>query len=177
MLGNDIVDLKSAQAQSNWRRKGYLAKIFTAEEQEHIGRATHPDQMIWLLWSMKESTYKITNRACLQRFYSPTKFSCQLSGADGLVHFKGRKYYTKSVINDDLIHTIASSKKEKLKDIKTYYSANKTEYALEFNSKFPAYFLEKDINGIPNLINKLNGESCLASISHHGKYVAIVYML
>jgi len=62
MLGNDIVDLDLAKTQSNWRRKNYLDKIFTTEEQLLISSAKRPDEMVWLLWSMKESAYKIYNR-------------------------------------------------------------------------------------------------------------------
>ena len=34
MLGNDVVDLQLAAVQSDWRKKGFLDKVFSAEEQE-----------------------------------------------------------------------------------------------------------------------------------------------
>ena len=36
MIGNDIVDLALAQKESNWKRKGFLDKIFTLQEQLFI---------------------------------------------------------------------------------------------------------------------------------------------
>ena len=36
MIGNDIVDLVQARFQSNWKRKGFVQKIFTQKEQELI---------------------------------------------------------------------------------------------------------------------------------------------
>lgn len=59
MTGNDIVDIKQAAAESNWKRKGFLEKIFTPHEQEYIGQSALPEEMVWKLWSMKESAYNI----------------------------------------------------------------------------------------------------------------------
>jgi len=179
MVGNDLIDLNKATTESNWKREGYLNKIFNHQEQEQIFNSPTPSIMVWLFWSMKEAAYKIINRESLQRFYSPKKFSCKnfsdQNETFGVVAFEDRTYYTKSVINDNLIHTIASSKKENLAEIETYYLENTSCYLSDFNSKSDKYFLEKDENGIPNLIDKTNNESHFASISHHGKYLAIIY--
>ena len=173
MLGNDIVDLNAAKIQSNWKRKGYLAKVFSTEEQMQILTSNYPEQLVWLFWSMKEATYKIINRESSKRFYSPKKFYCKLDGTDGLVNFEGRIYYTKTVINANLIHTISSTKKTNLACIQTYYGENKHDYLSEFNAKSLNYFIEKNADGIPNLIDKKNSERYAVSISHHGSYLAI----
>jgi len=173
MLGNDIVDLDAAKIQSNWKRNGYLAKIFSAEEQAQILASNHPNQLVWLLWSMKEATYKIINRESSKRFYSPNKFYCSLKGTNGIVRFEGQNYYTKSVVNERLIHTIASVKKENLPLIQTHYAKNKPNYLLAFNAASANYFIEKNAMGIPSLINKNNRERYAVSISHHGAYLAI----
>ena len=59
MIGNDIVDLKLASIQSNWQRKGFLNKVFTKKEQTLILNASNSFEMVWLLWSIKESAYKV----------------------------------------------------------------------------------------------------------------------
>lgn len=174
MLGNDIVDLQLAAKQSNWRRKGYLQKIFTEQEQELILNATDQDQMVWLLWSMKEAAYKIVNRENLKRFYSPKKFSCTLYENIGTVNFEDNLCYTKSEITEKLIHTIASSQCENLFNAKTSFLANTANYLSDFNSNSKLYILEKDANGIPNLVAKTNAERYSASVSHHGDYLAVV---
>lgn len=175
MLGNDIVDLNAAKIQSNWKRNGYLAKIFSAEEQAQILTSNVPDQLVWLLWSMKEATYKIVNREGSKRFYSPNKFYCSLKGTNGIVSFEGQNYYTKSVVNERLIHTIASIEQENLMLIKTCYAENKPDYLMDFNTKSSSYFIEKNAAGIPSLVHKKNGTKYEASISHHGKYLAICF--
>ncbi|MHA7057438.1 4'-phosphopantetheinyl transferase superfamily protein [Aquimarina sp. M1] len=77
MIGNDIIDLKLAAVQSNWQRKGWLNKVFTASEQQRIWYAKNPGQMVWKLWSMKEATYKAHQRCfSLSPKYNPWDFVC-----------------------------------------------------------------------------------------------------
>ncbi|MBB2145651.1 4'-phosphopantetheinyl transferase superfamily protein [Pedobacter sp. LMG 31464] len=174
MLGNDIVDLQKASLESNWRRKGYLDKLFSAQEQQQILTSTNPETTLWLFWSMKEAAYKIINRETSERFYSPKKFVCISNTAGNFVDFEGKIIHIKSVINQNFIHTIASSTSENLSSIQTTYLENTSNYLSDFNSTSLNYSLEKNSNGIPNLISKTNRESHLASVSHHGKYLAIV---
>lgn len=173
MLGNDIVDLQLAATQSNWRRKGYFQKIFTEQEQELILNATDQDQMVWLLWSMKEAAYKIVNRQNLKQFYSPLKFACDLLGYKSLVTFENQTFYTESEVGVQFIHTIAVQNQQNFSNINTTYLPNKIDYLTAFNS-FGSNILVKDANGIPNLIDEKGLVSC-ASVSHHGKFLAVVY--
>lgn len=175
MLGNDIVDLDKANTESNWKRKGYLDKLFSSKEQQEILGSSNPETMVWLFWSMKEAAYKIVNRETLERFYSPKKFNVKINGNDGIVTFEGKTFYTKSEIKANLIHTIATTKSETLTNITTSYLANTKDYLFDFNSKSEHYTLEKNANGIPNLVDKTNGKSHFASVSHHGRYLAVVY--
>ena len=46
MIGNDIVDLVQARLQSNWKRKGFVEKIFTQKEQELIFSSQNPENMV-----------------------------------------------------------------------------------------------------------------------------------
>ena len=34
MIGNDVVDLRRALVESNWKRKGFLTKVFSDSEQQ-----------------------------------------------------------------------------------------------------------------------------------------------
>ncbi|RZK55784.1 MAG: 4-phosphopantetheinyl transferase family protein, partial [Pedobacter sp.] len=112
MLGNDIVDLDKANTESNWKRKGYLYKLFSSQEQQEILNSSNPETMVWLFWSMKEAAYKIVNRETKERFYSPKKFNVTANGDHGMVTFEDKTFYTKSEIKDNLIHTIAAAKPE-----------------------------------------------------------------
>lgn len=111
MIGNDIVDLAQAKRESNWRRRGYLDKIFTPDEQQLIQAAIDPDQMVWLLWSMKESAYKRAVRRTHNRAFAPSKIACHLTAstadaAEGVVFYQGT-HQTKSISTSRYISTVA----------------------------------------------------------------------
>jgi phosphopantetheinyl transferase (holo-ACP synthase) len=76
MIGNDIVDLELAHKESNWKRNGFLDKIFTQNEQLLILNAKNPEVMVWNLWSRKEAAYKIYNRKTQIREYIPLQLEC-----------------------------------------------------------------------------------------------------
>ncbi|WP_412466103.1 4'-phosphopantetheinyl transferase superfamily protein [Pedobacter sp. KLB.chiD] len=151
MLGNDIVDLDLAKIQSNWRRKNYLNKIFTDEEQLLITSANHPDEMVWLLWSMKESAYKIHNRETGIRNFAPKSLSCTVyADTYGEVNISSYTYFTKSNVQTAFIHTIATPVYDKLKAIKVaIYEL--PDHPDDYKRTQPA------------------------CVSHHGRYLALVY--
>jgi phosphopantetheine--protein transferase-like protein len=177
MIGNDIIDLLKANAESNWKRKGFLEKIFTTEEQKMINDSENPEQMIWRLWSMKESVYKIVNRETLNRFYTPTKFICNIEGSQGTVTIEGKIFKTESDIRPNLIHTIATMPQEALNQVKTIFLPNANDYLTQFNSNSKDFILQKDANGLPFMVSRLNQRKHISSISHHGSYLALIYLM
>ena len=165
MIGNDIVDLALAQKESNWKRKGFLNKIFTDEEQLLIFNNSNPEGMVWNLWSRKEAAYKIYNRKTGLRGYFPLQIECtNLELIDGIllgkVKIKGSVYYTKTKINKEYINTIAVVALEDFDKVKVLK-----------NSKY----IQKS-NGIPNYLENINSELKPASISHHGRFKQIVVL-
>ena len=157
LIGNDIVDLAVAAQQSNWKRKGYLHKIFSEEEQLLILSTDKPDVMVWLLWSMKESAYKIYSRKKNSRTFAPTQLCCQDINfstpiCTGKVLMEGLIYFTESTINDEMIHTICASSKEEIEKIKVEISIPEDPLKMNYRHKNP---------------------QC---VSHHGAYLALVYI-
>ena len=178
MLGNDLIDLQKAAIDSNWQRKGYLEKLFSEEEKLQILNSENPSIIVWLFWSMKEAVYKIINRETGLRFYTPIAFTCKNSVQErinlGEVHYKGEIYYTQSSITATMIHTVALSKKQNFNAVEVVHPANTPFYVTAFNSRSSTYSLTKNEHGIPELIHKNSGAKYLASVSHHGKFLAIV---
>ena len=70
MIGNDIVDLALTRKENNWKRNGFLDKIFTVKEQILITNSENPEFTVWNLWSRKEATYKIINRQTKKEYLS-----------------------------------------------------------------------------------------------------------
>jgi phosphopantetheinyl transferase (holo-ACP synthase) len=180
LIGNDLVDLKQAAVESNWHRKGYLNKICTRTEQQLIMAAAEPPVILWLLWTMKEAAYKVMNRLSGIRSYSPRSFICNGVVTNGLqatatVIFNERSIYIKSEISDQMIHSAAALEKEDLEKLSICYLDNSTDYATHFNRRSAGYSLMKTPSGLPIIIHIASGRKLIASVSHHGKYAAIVY--
>lgn len=160
MIGNDIVDLSLARIQSNWQRKGFLQKLFTADEQQAILNHPDPELMVWVLWSMKEAAYKVYNRQTLDKGFFPHLLECKISSTtatlSGNVCCKGSAYSTLTFINEDFIHTLAVTQPKDLK------------YIYEISSEK----VEKDSNGLPFVCE--NGIRIPVSKSHHGRFEKVV---
>ncbi|MFT3796279.1 4'-phosphopantetheinyl transferase superfamily protein [Flavobacterium sp.] len=151
MIGNDVIDLALARKESNWKRKGYLDKIFTADEQAMIVRAENPTLMVWSLWSRKEAVYKIHNRTAHFRGFIPLKIACQ---ADGKVLCGGQFYFTDTIVTAESIATVAVLEERQLSQI--CYLQDREEVVKK--------------EGFP--YRKTNSKP--VSISHHGRFEQIV---
>jgi phosphopantetheinyl transferase (holo-ACP synthase) len=182
MLGNDIVDLKLAETESNWRRKGFLEKQFTNKEQDEILNSEHPFLKVWLFWSMKEAAYKCYTQRVEKRFFAPKKFECSLfSKEEGLVVYEDTKFYTTTVCNTFYIHTIAKVAKEEQTFFSGVGSSKTIQEVLKTKLAAATGVLSKEIEkrktsiGAPLFYHqqKLLTKSC--SISHHGNYGAFVF--
>lgn len=161
MIGNDVVDLQLARTESNWKRKGFLQKLFTESEQAMILQHHDPEIMLWVLWSMKEAAYKIYNRETGVRAFIPHKLECEVTSDYnnkyiGKVHCSQFIYYTISTIKADIIHTIA---KERPVDLKAIEVLNLDK-------------IIKNALGLPSLFE--DRIEIPVSVSHHGRAVIAV---
>lgn len=183
MIGNDIIDLEVAKKESNWRRKGYLKKVFTPEEQELITTSFTPDLMVWSLWSMKEAVYKAEFRRTLKYEYAPLKVSClsmekSEGSLSGIMIYNEIKYFTITKIFSDSLHTIACRWKEdfsRLKSIEFNSYSNNYLFDLRKNNLISEKeWIIKNNSGVPNLIDFEKDKVYPLSISHHGRFFAAV---
>jgi phosphopantetheinyl transferase (holo-ACP synthase) len=187
MIGNDIVDLKLASSSPNCRRKRFIDKVFSVEEQKIISHSSDPFLTIWLLWSMKESAYKIYARQHSEQFFAPKKIKCKLSSyTEGIVEIFSETYKTITTIDKDYIYTIAHKDFSEVivsncfkVDMTTYSVQHYTSYLSIINTiaelkNIPTVSLviKKNEIGVPNLYRNNVVQSILFSITHHGNYGA-----
>lgn len=161
MIGNDVVDLELAKIESNWKRKGYVEKIFTKEEQLLISNFKNQDNAVWILWSRKEAAYKIYNRQSKIRSYIPLEFHCHdLSTIEGMLYgkviCKGNTYYTRTEITLNMVHTIAVNHKSDFDKVQ-YLT---TPSVIKKNKTIPYFYDGSTIKPL--------------SISHHGRFHSTV---
>ena len=189
MRGNDLVDIRLAAKESNWKRKGFLEKLFTQEEKEIIIQSDDPQRMVWAFWSMKEAAYKIHTQLFGGRFFAPLKFSCALEASgDGKVMIGQAVYQTRTNFTKDYIYSVATALDNKSssqlnqcfilevsEDQSQYiYSVMIKEYA-KLTSKSEEFItIIKDNNGIPFLEDKKENRQIPVSITHHGRYCAFI---
>ena len=157
MIGNDVVDLALAKAESNWQRKGYLNKIFTAKEQNLIYSAQNPTVMVWILWSRKEAVYKIIRQQNGARGFYPLRIE-NTDFKNGIIVFEQQLFYTKTTIDENFIHSIALqnqafSRVVELSTTTSLYKKNEIPYLIQENR-------------VVNL-----------SKSHHGRYEKVVRLI
>lgn len=155
MIGNDIVDLALARKESNWKRSGFLDKIFTEKEQIFIFNSKNPEITVWNLWSRKEAAYKIINRQTQKRVFIPLQLECidivtNENEILGKTLYQGIFYLTKTIINEDFIYSDCVLKKEDFEHIKLIHSKH----------------IAKHQCGIP--YNLMNGNP--VSVTHHGQF-------
>lgn len=155
MIGNDIIDLALAKKESNWKREGFLNKIFTAEEQLLIFQSSNPENMVWNLWSRKEAAYKIYNRQTKIRKYNPIQLVCSdVYSEVGKVIYNENAYFVKTEITEEFIHTIAVTDIEDFKKLEIVASTIKVCK----KDQMPEILIGKDFVLKP------------ISISHHGRF-------
>ena len=161
MIGNDVVDLATAKKESNWKRKGFLAKLFTTFEQEVIKNAINQEEMVWMLWSIKESTYKAYQRIQYNRGFYPIKIEIRsLTKIKNQYHSEvllfGVVFFGKSCIKNQIISTVV---------VKNRLNFDKLTIQNEL-------IYSKDTNGLP--FCKITKKPI--SVSHHGDFKRIVQL-
>jgi phosphopantetheinyl transferase (holo-ACP synthase) len=156
VIGNDIVDLALAHQESNWQRKGYLDKLFTANEQQLILSSNNPELMVWNLWSRKEAAYKIYNRQTSRRVFNPIQFEC----IDDKVVLGNTIYFTQTEITSDYVYSIALTCKADF-------------FSLQHENARTGI---QKIKSIPNWFDTQNTIFFPASITHHGRFSRVVVL-
>lgn len=154
MIGNDVIDLALAEQESNWQRKGFLDKLFTAEEQKLIHQSRYPTEMVWILWSRKEAVYKIIRQQNGTRGFYPLQIE-NIRFKAGQVCFSGQLFHVRTSVEKDCIHSIA---------LQNQRFDKVAEVAL------PVELLKQ--NEIPYLCR--DGKHIHVSKSHHGRFEKVV---
>ena len=183
MLGNDIVDLSAARKESNWRRRGYLEKIFTQFERNLIKCSSNPDLIVWTLWSIKESVYKAHFRNTHHWEFAPAKIKVEnikITGESAVAEasYHNIKYFAQATFYGCFVHAIALIDPLKFSDIQIVElktnSRDYTRLLINRNIIKKTEIVVKDKAGIPNITTEEELYKAPVSISHHGNYLGII---
>lgn len=183
MIGNDVVDLTAAVGESDWRRKGFLKKVFTHRERQEIFQAEDQHQMVWLLWSMKEAAYKARQRTfSLPRLLDWQSLECSVSNlsakkAAGSVKTSHSHFFTTTDLFRNVIHTTAAnSPNSTLKKVVLEGSSDATKKALlklvatNFSVSVSELSIIKNTFGVPAIRYQNKVLFDRFSLSDHGRF-------
>ena len=187
MIGNDIVDLCEASKSPHWSDERFINKVFSADEKDLILRSSNRFRLTWLLWSMKESAYKVHLRKYRNPFFAPSRIECDLDQeGSGRIRIEESTYTSSTIFYEDFIYTVVLS--DPLSEYTGgYHKAVDSSYANLHNKCYrdvikmgSAKLLEqvntmvikKDKHGIPKLYAKNIEQPLIFSITHHGRYYA-----
>jgi len=178
MIGNDIIDLQLAKTQSNWKRRGWLQKLYSTTEQEYILNAGNPDIEVWMLWSRKEAAYKAHQRRfALAPKFNPKDFVCTPGGD---VRIKNNVYATKTKVTKDYVYSTATANEVDLSSILFKENVNlidelKKVYGQILEVPSTSISIKKNGYNIPFLYVNQKKTSILTSLTHHGRFSGIAY--
>jgi phosphopantetheinyl transferase (holo-ACP synthase) len=120
LVGNDIVDLLEADAAAKPRNERFLDRVFTLPEKAAIAAADDPALALWMLWSGKESVFKIAKKLNPNAVFAHTAYNYSDAtlaqiGPTALIetisvamHFENRDILLHWQWNKDYVHCVAS---------------------------------------------------------------------
>ena len=189
MIGNDIIDIAYTKETTDWQRKGWLSKVCTTSEIKLVQESTDPFEVIWRMWSMKESAYKVYIQKGGEHKLNPKSFETKFTDdVRGEVQFDNLKLDCVTDVDHCYISTYAyefgenqgcivdasmlgfesgrteEMRKKLLKDIAITY-----QYHLQDLS------IQSSINRVPSVYLKEKYLDISISMSHHGRYAAYAF--
>ncbi len=109
-VGNDIVDLGDPEARGKCRDLRFVDRVLCPRERSELDASlgeANGDEILWCLWSAKESAYKVLQKAF---GVSPTARSLEVSGLDsatGKVSWQTREVRFRWNRRPEYIHCVA----------------------------------------------------------------------
>ena len=179
MIGNDIVDLEVARKNSKSANSRFLKKVFSEEEIEIIQNSDDPELVLWQLWSMKEAAYKAHQRNFgFPKILNPIKYQCRPE--EEVVQIDKAVYHIATSITSEYLHSYTPSEDFHIKFLQNQENLE-TEIAQsisEANLLEPGQIIYyKNAKHLPVYRLQNSSEALPISLSHHGKFAAIIFPL
>jgi phosphopantetheinyl transferase (holo-ACP synthase) len=157
-VGNDIVAYKHARCIGKWQSENFVKKVLTPLEQKQLQLQTNKDAYLWMLWTLKEATYKLSCFLGNRNKFHAIQFEVQdgniiqdddivvlhlpvtnltpilLHQHPSTIKFRNQFFYGKTIIAHDCIHSLVLDEQELtncLWGIDTHNNYNKNDYSKE----------------------------------------------
>ncbi len=184
MIGNDIIDLELAYSEKKSENQRFRKKVFSKAENDLIDSTLNSELTLWHLWASKEAAYKLHQRKFqLEPKLNPLRIECCLGKSQRVqVAIKNESYSVYTKITSKYLYAEARLNKsyELFREIYKQ-PVNYHDYLKNFseanNFKLDNLSLKKDQLNIPSIFNSISEKNFPISITHHGKFAAIVFPL
>lgn len=202
-VGNDIVCLTSAYNIRSFSNEKYIAKILNQKELNYCIHSDYKLIIPPLLWSCKESIYKILLKKGLKNVFLPKKIKIDIDKmemvkknnsftAENQGFFENNTFYCHSVIEQKFIHTFSCVNKESLNNCvvsalewQNLTAENQSETTYNFllrkiseHFSLDISFLKiiKDNNGLPSLYFNNILLNIPFSVSHDDNFISFAFL-
>jgi phosphopantetheinyl transferase (holo-ACP synthase) len=198
-IGNDIISLNDANNLRSFSDERYIRKILTKNEYIIFKEQILFPYIPYLLWTCKESAFKIAMKKGLNNAFVPQDFEIvylhedefsQIHMKTGFIFNGYNKIFLRSKIFSSYISTIACCNFDDLTKAKLWVNKTlnkdhceqnrerlKMSIALDYNIVLSSISILKTERGIPYL--QINQETSLTDISfsHDGEFYSFAYLL
>ena len=177
-LGNDVVDLRDADAQPETLHPRFDAKAFDATERAFIGAGPGSNRRRWSLWAAKEAAHKALRQEAPELGFAPGHYHVELDERGvGAVHRGGDAIAVAGLDRDERVHAVAfrgdaadvRDAVATLEALGEPDSGRAVRALLRRSVGRPFELGRRD--RIPRL--RLDGRAIPVSFSHHGRFVAV----
>lgn len=112
-IGNDIVDLTTADAINFPKSLRFVKRVLAEEELQFFKLHGSPVTLFWIHWSAKEAVYKVVKKIAPDSVFSHQAYVLTLDkltdeSGYGLVTYLDQKYKVAFTFTDKLVHCIAT---------------------------------------------------------------------
>lgn len=113
MVGNDVVDLRDADADPSTLSRRFDERVFCAEERETLEGSA---ERRWKLWAAKEAAYKVAVKRDPATIFSPSRFrvSLEAEAEAGVVTWASGRVLVRVRVEDSAVHAVATTTSNRL---------------------------------------------------------------
>ncbi len=178
MIGFDIVSLSASEFDSEDRMMAYASKILTESEMIWWLSQANPFVVLWKVWTIKESVFKIESKLGAERLLVPKKYEVIGNGKRGIgglgeesevVGTLG-KYHAITCEEKECVYSAVAQTQEELSAIRMAHFALESDIP-DFQSMAVHQQLSQFLEQNPEIAAGLTAESSIdISVSHHGMW-------
>lgn len=113
-MGNDIVDLKTAEAMGKIKDTRFMQRVLNSDEQRVVLKSDHPEVFLWAFWAAKETAYKAVSKSYPDVASMPRRYAVMLDSENsantvsGIVNTPHGVVPVRIFFHEDHIHCIGS---------------------------------------------------------------------